>query len=189
MNKQQNPFQNIKYDSRDQENSYKWFRSQIKSLKNYGPDQLMNKSADLLRQKLYIGGLFLFFYDPKTKDKLPYYDTFPLVYPYSKTQDGFIGYNLHYLPPVLRFKVMGSLLNIQLSTDSDFKKTAKSYDMLSAAAASQYYTPCIKRYLNSHVRSKFLEVPSDSWLTASLLPLDRFHKKDAGTVWKDSLGK
>ena len=45
-----------------------------------------------------LGGLYFFYYDPKTKDSLPYYDTFPLVLALERYNDGFLGLNLHYLP-------------------------------------------------------------------------------------------
>lgn len=184
-----NPFERIRYSEQDQENSYRWFQNQVRTLRNIGPSRLMRESSDLMRKNIYPGGLYLFFYNPKTKEDLPYYDTAPLVFPYAKTKDGFMGYNLHYLPPILRFKVMGSLMNIHLSTNSDEKKIAYSYGVLNSTAAQKYFTPCIKRYLRSHVLSKFLEIPQDSWLTASLLPLDRFVKASHAQVWKDSLNK
>ena len=43
------------------------------------------------------GRLNLFFYDPKFKKTLPYYDTFPLVLPLEPIKGGFIGMNFHYL--------------------------------------------------------------------------------------------
>ena len=43
------------------------------------------------------GRMSMFIYDPKLKDKLPYYDTFPLVLPIETYSNGFLGINLHYL--------------------------------------------------------------------------------------------
>ena len=53
--------------------------------------------------------MFMFIYDPKHKDTLPFYDTFPLVFPIEIYSDSFLGINLHYLPPVLRAKLMDAL--------------------------------------------------------------------------------
>jgi len=30
------------------------------------------------------GGMYMFLYDPKTKAKLPYFDRFPLIFPFNK---------------------------------------------------------------------------------------------------------
>ena len=47
--------------------------------------------------RYHIGRLNMFLYDPKYKDKLPYYDVFPLVLPIQRYSDGFLGINFHYL--------------------------------------------------------------------------------------------
>ena len=48
----------------------------------------------------------MFFYDPKFKKTLPYYDTFPLVLPLETYNDGFLGINMHYLPIPLRVNLL-----------------------------------------------------------------------------------
>ena len=55
------------------------------------------------------GRLNLFFYDPKFKKTLPYYDTFPLVLPLEPIKGGFMGMNFHYLPPAMRFTLLRRL--------------------------------------------------------------------------------
>ena len=55
-----------------------WYRSKIKE---FGTP----KALDLIRDgkqssSPFFGRLNMFFYDPKLKKKLPYYDRFPLVY-------------------------------------------------------------------------------------------------------------
>ena len=47
--------------------------------------------------RLSAGRMSMFFYDPKFKNRLPYYDTFPLVLPLETMRGGFIGLNFHYL--------------------------------------------------------------------------------------------
>lgn len=185
-----NPFDKLRFTGKDQEASIGWYRRKISELgkSTYTPGSLMN-NRDLLSRRLYPGGLYLFYYDPKFKESLPYYDTFPLVYPYRMLKGGFMGYNLHYLPPVMRFKVMGTLLNIQYSTEREEKKLAYSYGVLNANDVQKYFEPCIKHYLNSHVMSRFLNIPSEDWLSAAVLPTERFVKASSSKVWKDTLGK
>ena len=73
-----------------------WYRDKIRE---FGTP----KSLDLIRDgkqagRPFFGRLNMFIYDPKLKKKLPYYDTFPLVLPLEKYNDGFLGLNFHYLP-------------------------------------------------------------------------------------------
>ena len=58
------------------------------------------------------GRMYMFSYDPKTKDKLPYYDRFPLVFPFDSAPGGFMGLNLHYLSPMLRARFLDKLMEI-----------------------------------------------------------------------------
>ena len=185
-----NPFEDLRALPSDADKSIKWFREQIKdiSARSLRPQNLMNQK-DLLTKTLIPGNLYLYYYDPKFKEELPFYDTFPLVYPYRKFSDGFMGYNLHYLPPVIRFKLMGVLMNISMSNDTERKKEAYAFGVMNSAELNKYFTPCIKRYLAAHVRSNFLKIPSDSWLHAALLPTERFAKANKGTVWKNTMDK
>ena len=60
-----------------------WFRTKVATMRNVNRTQLMREKELSLEQPRYtrdlIGRMFMFFYDPKTKDTLPYYDKFPLV--------------------------------------------------------------------------------------------------------------
>ena len=62
--------------------SREWFRKKAMNLRGINRKELMKE--DPLRQhgtspRRLIGSMQMFFYDPKTKDTLPYYDRFPLV--------------------------------------------------------------------------------------------------------------
>ena len=46
--------------------------------------------------------------------------------------------------------------------------------------------PTIKRYLNNHVRSRFRRIDSEDFLTAIMLPVQRFVKGSTSKVWSDS---
>lgn len=185
-----NPFERLRYTGKDEDNAIDWYKQKINDLGKgaFSPSKLMN-TEELLTRRLMPGQLYLFYYDPKYKDTLPYYDTFPLLYPYAKTPDGFIGYNLHYLPPILRFKVMGTLLGIERSNNNAQKKLAYSYGVLNSRDLQKYYEPCIRRYLREHVRSNFLRIPYEDWLSAAVMPTERFVKSSSAKVWADTLRK
>ena len=56
-----------------------WFRNKIKELGDPTPSQLL-RDGDVSSTP-FDGLLNMFFYDPKMKKKLPYYDRFPLILP------------------------------------------------------------------------------------------------------------
>jgi len=135
------------------------------------------------------GGMFMYFYDPKTKDKLPYYDKFPLTVIVGPAPGGFTGLNLHYLPMVLRAKLLDALMDI--TSDKKYDDNTKfnlSYNTLKKASKMRYFKPCFKRYLTANVKSRFARVPASEWEIATFLPTASFEKASKTTVWKDSRG-
>ena len=136
------------------------------------------------------GYMYAFKYDPKTKNDLPYYDTFPLIFPVRMDSDGFLGINFHYLPPVLRAKLMDALYSTL--TNKKYDDTTKlkiSYSILQSASKYRFFKPMLKKYLRSHVRSQFLEVQVNEWDIAIFLPTESFRKADTGRVWEESRKK
>jgi hypothetical protein len=151
-----------------------------------------NLKATLLNSKyksnaLMPGTMCMFMYDPKTKKDLPYYDTFPLLLPYSYTANGFIGLNLHYLARPLRAALMDALYDF--TTDKNYDdntRLAFSYKLLKSSTRYKYFEPCLKQYLYSHVRSKFVIVPPNEWDIALFLPTENFQKAPKQKVHSDS---
>lgn len=136
------------------------------------------------------GKMYMFRYDPKHKKTLPYYDTFPVIFPIETFDDGFLGINFHYLPPISRAKLMNALYTIK--SDKRYDENTKilaTYKILAAASKFKLFKPTVKRYLNEHVRSAFLEVNATEWDIAIFLPTENFKKADKQEVWVDSLLK
>ncbi len=156
--------------------------SKVKSFKSFpkGLDSsFITNSLDILA----VGRMFMYSYDPKTKDKLPYYDTFPLILLVDYTADGWYGLNLHYLPPLLRSKIIDSLrVYLDDDTISETKKVQLSYKVLKQSSQFPAIQHCFKRYLAGHVRSSFLFVDPKDWNKAVLLPTERFKKQSKATV-------
>lgn len=174
-----------------QKDAIDWFRKQALSVTRVNTNRMIDDVEPFKRlQSLSvnsIGKMYMFFYDPKLKQQLPYYDRFPLVFPIEFYDDSFLGINLHYLPPMLRARLMDSLY----STINNFKfnKTTKlqiTYKTLKGAARFKLFQPCIKKYLFSHVKSPFIYVSPDEWDFALMLPSDRFVKAGKNAVWEDS---
>lgn len=140
------------------------------------------------RQKFLMGGLYYFYYDPKTKDDLPYYDKFPLVMPLKREPDGFIGLNFHYLPLRYRINFMKKMLPFAIYNDDDeIKRIRITYPILDSSSRFREFRPCIKRYLYSNIKSRILAVEPQEWDVALYLPIHQFKKAPVKTVWQESL--
>jgi hypothetical protein len=170
--------------------SLKWFTSKINNLKN--PALLANQIRKEVGRggnanRFMIGGLYFFYYSAKMDDRLRYWDAFPLVIPLERYGDGFLGLNLHYLPPRIRAGFMDKLMNFALYDDNDeIKRLRITYEIISASKRFREFKPCIKRYLYTNIASKLLKVQPNEWETAVFLPVHQFQKERAGSVWKES---
>ena len=188
-----NIFQKLEYEAfragitpRTKE-SMNWFRRKAQAMGKVNRSQLMKEDPIELKNRGIAGNMYMFFYDPKTKDDLPYYDSFPLTVVVGPAPGGFYGLNLHYLPVPLRAKMLDSLMDI--TNNRKYDETTKfqaTYNTLKRASKLKYFKPCFKHYLNSNVRSRFAYVPPPEWEIATFLPTADFQKSGKSTVYKDS---
>jgi hypothetical protein len=158
------------------------------SSKNTKPSRIVNSRKAVTSSKPMPGRMTCFFYDAKHKDTLPYWDKFPMIFPLEFYDDGMLGINLHYLPPIFRARLMDALYD--LLNNQKYDETSKlrlSYSLLNKASKYKYFKPCIKRYLYSHVRSQFVTIDIREWDYALMLPLARFQKAKQRKVWDDSI--
>ena len=165
-----------------------WLRAKVKDLKPTSSGLM--KDRDRLKNKSMIGRMYFYFYDPKTKDSMPYYDQFPLVIPIEKYNDGFLGLNLHYIHPKHRMILLDKLSDT-MSNDTYDEKTKLKINYKYLAAASRIFeaNPCIKRYLFTQIQSRFLEITADEWDIAAMLPLESFVGASTSKVYADSRKK
>lgn len=158
--------------------SKNWFVKTMSQMYKYTPSYILGDSAKLQEHNLFFGRLCMFIYDPKTKEKLPYYDTFPLVLPFEPRKDGFLGLNFHYIDPYSR----AILLN-QLSDGNNMAELLFVYrDIKNNPIAKS----CLKYYLYPYVRTKFVEIEPADFEWVLYLPTERFIKKSKSTVWANS---
>ena len=165
-----------------------WLRSKVKDL---APSKTaLMKDRERLRDSSIVGKMYFYYYDPKTKDKMEYYDRFPLVIPIETYPDGFLGLNLHYIHPKQRMILLDKLSDTASNKKLDANTRLRiSYDYLKRASKAFEATPCIKRYLFGHVESRFLEIGADEWDIAVLLPVESFVGAGTGKVYADSRKK
>ena len=166
--------------------SREWFRKRAQDLRRINRRELMREEPLRTRNKQIIGSMQMFFYDPKTKDTLPYYDKFPLAIIVGPAEKGFYGLNLHYLPPTLRAKFLDALMEISDQNIDETSKFKARYRILTSSSKLRYFKPCFKHYLTTHVKSQFAEVPAPEWEIAAFLPTASWSKASANEVYKDS---
>jgi hypothetical protein len=165
-----------------------WLRAKVKDLKPTSSGLMRDK--DRLKNTSMIGRMYFYFYDPKTKDTMPYYDRFPLVIPIERYNDGFLGLNLHYIHPKYRMILLDKLSDT-MSNDTYDEKTKLKINYRYLAAASRIFeaNPCIKRYLFTQIESRFLEITADEWDIAAMLPVESFVGATTSKVYADSRKK
>ena len=168
--------------------SLKWLMAKIADVR--GVRVAKSISNEKVRQvnKFILGGLYCFYYNPKGKTDLPYYDQFPMVLALERYNDGFLGLNFHYLPIKYRVVFLDKLMNFAMMGDAgEIMRMRVTYDILTASKRLKLFKPCIKRYISSHIQSKLLTIQPNEWDIAALLPLQQFKGATAPEVWQDSV--
>lgn len=154
--------------------SINWFRNKARQMFR---GRTINNRSKIMQDDLVdlktrpnrspLGNMYMYYYDPKHKETLKYYDGFPLIIMLGPAPNGFYGLNLHYLPPVIRAKALDAILG-------------------NGKVPAKYLAPARKHYLTKHVRSRFALVDEPEWEIATFLPMADWNKASASTVYKDS---
>jgi hypothetical protein len=172
---------------KNSDKSLKWFKNQLTGMKNINRRDLLKDEAFKARSRALPGRMFMYFYDPKNKKTLPYYDRFPLIFMVEKAKGGFYGLNLHYLPHKQRALFFDRLTDYSTNKKYDLSTRLRlSYNLLKGASKLKMFGPCFKHYLSEHVRSRMVEVPASEWETVLFMPTENFKKKNKNQVWSDS---
>lgn len=154
--------------------SIEWFRNRIRKDSRIRNHDRVTKN--LKKERPGPGKLMTYAYDPKFKEKLKYYDEYPLIIMLDTNQTGWYGANLHYLPPQLR---------VTLLEEIDYRK--KPLRAIASALENNPITRvCLKRYLVKQVKSPPVTIPKDEWEIAIQLPFESFVKAGQKKVWRDS---
>tara|TARA_B100001971_G_scaffold168027_1_gene159307 strand:+ start:585 stop:1142 length:558 start_codon:yes stop_codon:yes gene_type:complete len=176
--------QAVKDEAKGRPRSTQWYRDKIKEFGKPGAQDLIRDGKRA--NKPFYGRLNMFFYDPKHKKTLPYYDVFPLVLPLEKYPDGFLGINLHYLPIPLRIKLLDGL--VDFSNNTKFDESTKLVVDYNKLKKIKLIKPTLHRYLAGQTKSQFRRIDADELTIATLLPVQRFKKASEREVWAESKG-
>lgn len=145
------------------------------------------KDKNRLTDTPIVGSMYMFKYDAKHKDTLPFWDMYPVIFPFRRIEGGFLGINLHYLPPGLRAILMDGLY--EYANNDKYNEATKiklNYQLLKNTADLRWFKPCVKHYLTDHVRSKLIYIHPNEWDIAMMLPVQSFQKASAKKVWEHS---
>lgn len=168
--------------------SLKWFSDAIKAISGKTPSAQRERFKPVRNVSPKLAGrMIAFFYDPKHKDRLPYYDRFPLVFPVGFGPGYFIGINVHYLSPQMREAFYMELMELYNGRHMNERtRLNTTYQTLQYHMNRPYYKPAVKKYLYSHLRSKIFVVNPDDWEFTLFLPTEKFVKRSKEFVWKES---
>tara|TARA_B100000427_G_scaffold327382_1_gene337994 strand:+ start:9296 stop:9982 length:687 start_codon:yes stop_codon:yes gene_type:complete len=109
------------------------------------------QDGNVLRRYAVQGHMFLFEYKAQSK-YLPYWDKFPLVYVIKSEPKEFFGANLHYMTPKKRILAIRDLQRGRINLPK----------------------ACFHKYLKSNIDGLLLDLHTDEWDTAILLPIEDF---------------
>ena len=164
--------------------SMNWFRNNLR--------QIRVRSSSLMDEfdaegALQLGQMYMFFYDAKTQDKLPYWDYFPLCIPIKRYKTGFMGLNLHYLPIDLRQQLYYRLLPRATTTVfTEYTRLKIDYNFLKSRNSLRAFKACIRRYRYEHMIGKMAHVPANEWELTVHLPLALWRKSSEQKIHQDS---
>ena len=168
-------FEKVQKKTGGEKKTYTWYRNAVRTetlVYNKTPERLIRdeiqdrmgpeeqQDANEIRRYTVSGHMYLFEYDAKFAKKLPYYDTFPLVYVIKATRTEFWGANLHYLSPKKRVWCVKRLMDGRV----DIPRV------------------CFHKYLLSNVQGYLLDLAAEEWTTAILLPIENFVRNVKGTA-------
>jgi hypothetical protein len=169
----------------------RWFSEQVRRLA-YSPAQFIRQEQEVYdsvaKGSVGIGRMYTYYYDPKHKATLPFFDRFPCVFVIEMYSDGFLALNVHYLRPSDRAALLEQLFEYQNNARiSANKKLKLSYSLIAGFAKSRLAKHCVKRYLKNHIKSRLMKIDSEYWPMVAMLPMQEFDGKDfksMNQVWK-----
>ena len=161
-----------------------WFAKELARLRVIG-NTIQEDLQSYTLPPLELGHMYMYEYDAKLKDKLPYFDRFPVVIIIERYETGFLGINFHYIPPLKRAEVLDALLKYWNEEDDEIEMR---YQLLKKISKLKWAKPCLKQYLYSYIGSRITEVPAEYWEVVVMLRTQQFNI-NANTVYKESRKK
>jgi hypothetical protein len=187
-------FNSIQIDKSSARKSMAWFDEQVKILSNrVSPASLMQNSSRKT-SILIPGKMYLYWYDAKHKDTLPYWDMLPLCIPFARDAETFTCLNFHYLPYKMRAVLLKNLLDFATAKKLTEKSRLQfAWEYVAGISRYRGVSAAVHKYRYDHVQSQFLEIPATQWFLALCLPVEKFvsgensYRFDKKRVWYESM--
>ena len=169
--------------------SAKWFREKITGLEGelrnrfsatnaarFYREAEVRTTPQILHKRVQLGELFCYYYLPKYRTTLPYYDMFPMIMLLKAEKETFLGINFHYLRPKWRAILL----------DRVTAKIGECLPKWNKLRQIRQIAPTIKRYRFDHIMRKVIPIEEDEQEIAIFLPTERFRKSAKAKVWSES---
>ena len=170
--------------------SLQWFQRNVRDIRRT-PSSLMKENQNFVT-RFELGKMYMYMYDPKGRDKLKYYDYFPITICLKRYATGFMGINLHYLSPKYRALLMDGLYEYYKEIEGNSYFQIR-YPTVRSVSKLRWAKPCIKQYQYGYLDSRIVEVLPEHMDMAVMLPSQRFRSKgsttNANDIYRKSLRK
>jgi len=185
MAKQIGIFDEVREAAHGQEMSMRWYRQKVQALLPQPQVRQMIREGykeGKVTVRPNFGTMNLFYYRPKTPQRLKYYDIFPLVIPMGRRlNNGFVGINFHYLSIPQRWALLERLQAFQTPSELDaFDSEEGAGEVVSLFWSRikkvRAVRPIVRRYLTEYMMSRFLRIEISEMLIAASLPVERFYE-------------
>lgn len=186
----QKPFNDIFAQTNGQERSARWYQTAVREYASgiNTFQEVQNSDLGKVATQLDVGKMYMFAYDPMTKETLPYWDNLPLVVICDPLPTGFSGINLHYLSPLLRANLLDRLMPSVDKVDSD-SKLRSNWSFVRNFSRFPETRKSTKRYLTQQIRGQMIEVNPRHWKSAVFLPVQQFQGASASKIYRDTMTK
>ena len=181
-------FDNIRAQAGDVERSANWYMKTVRNVASgiNSPNEVFGSDLGSYAQTLDIGQMYAFRYDPKHKETLPYYDLFPLVVLSEPLPTGFSGINLHYIPPLVRARLLGKLMEAS-DLDIDIKSKLRSqWGFIRNFSRYPEVRGAVKKYLTSQISGRMYKVNPVHWKSAIFLDTQQFVGAQAAHIYREN---
>ena len=196
-------FDQLREEAHGRELSMRWYRQKVQDLLPRPRVRQMIREGyreGKVTVRPNFGTMNLFYYRPKTPQRLQYYDIFPLVIPMGRRlNNGFVGINFHYLSVPQRWALLERLQAFQTPSELDaFDAEEGAGDVVSLFWSQikkvRGVKPIVRRYLTEYMMSRFLRIEISEMLIAASLPVERFYegawgkkkRVDPDKVWSNT---
>ncbi len=186
----QKPFNDIFAQTNGQERSARWYQAAVRKYASgiNTFQEVQNSDLGKVATQLEVGKMYMFAYDPMTKETLPYWDNLPLVVICDPLPTGFSGINLHYLSPLLRANLLDRLMPSVDKIDSD-SKLRSNWSFVRNFSRFPETRKSTKRYLTQQIRGQMIEINPRHWKSAVFLPVQQFQGASATKIYRDTMIK